>query len=259
MRKLYKYLAKSNSISFTLVGKTGNEVRYTFEGNAITGVNPTLSTDNEYYQKLLEESALFRRGVIRIARVDYGTGEKKSSKLFPDEVRVSALSPQEQVARKLKIIEARKKKEEEKRYLADKAEREALEQQEKEKKEDLTLRNTDIGAELIGDASLASPSYEQQAETSVKAETDANEPLFGISEEKAQQAEETLKTDARPRGKQTVKDTIDPDGYKLLPKIKDTQEMIDYLNKNYNAGVTTHTQAKKFGLKVGVKFPNVED
>ena len=61
---------RQNQASFVLQGKSGNQVRYNFtQGNAATNYPATLTLNDEYCQQLLEDSELFKRGVVRIEKV----------------------------------------------------------------------------------------------------------------------------------------------------------------------------------------------
>lgn len=67
MTKVYLLNQRRNNSSFTLVGKGGNTVFYNFKGGNV--INNTLAqfvTDNEYYQHLLEESDMFKKGVVKL-------------------------------------------------------------------------------------------------------------------------------------------------------------------------------------------------
>lgn len=69
-RKTYKLQMRQNQASFVLQGKSGNQVRYNFtQGNAATNYPATLTLNDEYCQQLLEDSELFKRGVVRIEKV----------------------------------------------------------------------------------------------------------------------------------------------------------------------------------------------
>lgn len=81
-RKVYAWTLKQNNVSLVLTGKTGCRVRYDFSGGSIIQQIPaTFVTENEYYQKLLEDSDLFQRGTVRIKQVipilDKEEAEKK--------------------------------------------------------------------------------------------------------------------------------------------------------------------------------------
>lgn len=67
MIKTYRLNQRKNSISFTLTGKTGNVVRYDFTGgNVLTHTPAKLILKNEYYQTLLEESDIYKKGYIKL-------------------------------------------------------------------------------------------------------------------------------------------------------------------------------------------------
>lgn len=67
MIKTYRYNANRNTVSHILPGKNGVTVRYNFErGNVITKQKPELILKNEYAQNLLENSELFRQGLVTL-------------------------------------------------------------------------------------------------------------------------------------------------------------------------------------------------
>lgn len=69
MIKVYRYIANRNSVSHILQGKNGVTVRYNFErGNVITKQMPELILKNEYAQTLLENSELFKQGLVKLIR-----------------------------------------------------------------------------------------------------------------------------------------------------------------------------------------------
>lgn len=69
MIKVYRYIANRNSVSHILQGKNGVTVRYNFErGNVVTKQMPELILKNEYAQTLLENSELFKQGLVKLIR-----------------------------------------------------------------------------------------------------------------------------------------------------------------------------------------------
>ena len=67
MLKVYQLNQKRNNSAFILYGKGGNAVQYMFKGgNVVTSTPATFITSNEYYQNLLEESELFKKGVVKL-------------------------------------------------------------------------------------------------------------------------------------------------------------------------------------------------
>ena len=69
MIKVYRYNANRNSVSHILQGKNGVTVRYNFErGNVVTKQMPELILKNEYAQTLLENSELFKQGLVKLIR-----------------------------------------------------------------------------------------------------------------------------------------------------------------------------------------------
>ena len=69
-RKVYVLMSSQNNSSFILEGQAGLRVRYDFtNGSVIQSVLPSFTTDNPYYQYLLESSELFKSGRVRISQV----------------------------------------------------------------------------------------------------------------------------------------------------------------------------------------------
>lgn len=69
MIKVYRYIANRNSVSHILQGKNGVTVRYNFErGNVVTKQMPELILKNAYAQTLLENSELFKQGLVKLIR-----------------------------------------------------------------------------------------------------------------------------------------------------------------------------------------------
>ena len=78
MIKVYRYIANRNSVSHILQGKNGVTVRYNFErGNVVTKKMPELILKNEYAQTLLENSELFKQGLVKLIRSEETLGDKK--------------------------------------------------------------------------------------------------------------------------------------------------------------------------------------
>lgn len=68
-RKIYKLNMRQNQASFVLTGKSGNQVRYNFtQGNAAVNYPATCTLTDLYCQQLLEQSELFKRGVVRLEK-----------------------------------------------------------------------------------------------------------------------------------------------------------------------------------------------
>lgn len=69
--KVYKLNQPKNSASFTLTTNHGRmAVGYEFKGgNQTTKVAATCTLTSEFYQQLLENSALFKNGVVKLERV----------------------------------------------------------------------------------------------------------------------------------------------------------------------------------------------
>lgn len=69
MIKVYRYNADRNSASHIIQGKNGVTVRYNFErGNVVTQRKPEVVLKNKYAQDLLENSELFKGGMITLVR-----------------------------------------------------------------------------------------------------------------------------------------------------------------------------------------------
>lgn len=69
MIKVYRYNADRNSASHIIQGKNGVTVRYNFErGNVVTKRKPEVVLKNKYAQDLLENSELFKGGMITLVR-----------------------------------------------------------------------------------------------------------------------------------------------------------------------------------------------
>lgn len=69
--KIYKLNSGKNSATFRLFANNGKmEVGYTFkDGNQLMRQPARCALSNKFYQDLLEDSALFKRGVISVERV----------------------------------------------------------------------------------------------------------------------------------------------------------------------------------------------
>lgn len=65
MIKIYRLRQVRNNVSHVLVGTGGNTMRYNFTGgNVVTGTCPEISLKSQYAQELLEQSELFRSGMV---------------------------------------------------------------------------------------------------------------------------------------------------------------------------------------------------
>jgi hypothetical protein len=73
MIKTYKLTQALRNSSFVLRGKTGNAQRFNFSGgDPLTGKPATLMLRSQYSQDLLEQSEMFKRGYVKLERVDNG-------------------------------------------------------------------------------------------------------------------------------------------------------------------------------------------
>lgn len=69
MINTYVHTQPKNNVSYVLTGIGGNSVRFNFEhGNIITKKLPELTLRGKYYQELLENSELYKNGLIRKVR-----------------------------------------------------------------------------------------------------------------------------------------------------------------------------------------------
>lgn len=69
MIKTYVYTEPKTIVSHILVGKGGNTVRFNFDhGNPITKKLPELTLRGKYFQDLLENSDLVKKGLVRKIR-----------------------------------------------------------------------------------------------------------------------------------------------------------------------------------------------
>ena len=81
MRKRYVLNAKRNSASIIITGKGGVRVRFNFtNGNVNMNQPASFVTENEYYQRLIEESDYVKKGLIRMAQIIGGDKKKAESK-----------------------------------------------------------------------------------------------------------------------------------------------------------------------------------
>lgn len=65
MIKTYKARVNNNNVSYLLVGKNGNQMRYDFTGgNVVANKYPEKTLRNRYSQELLESSELFKNNTI---------------------------------------------------------------------------------------------------------------------------------------------------------------------------------------------------
>ena len=69
MIKTYRYNKLQNNAYHVLVGKSGNTVRYNFaNGNVLHRRYPELTLRNKYAQDLLEESDIFKNGLVSLTQ-----------------------------------------------------------------------------------------------------------------------------------------------------------------------------------------------
>lgn len=80
MIKTYKYKAMKNNVSHILIGDGGNTMRYNFtRGNVITKKFPELTLHSTYAQDLLEDSTLFKKGIVQLVNVTDDSSENTDS------------------------------------------------------------------------------------------------------------------------------------------------------------------------------------
>ena len=81
MRKRYILNAKRNSASIIISGKGGVRVRFNFTNGSVNQNQPaSFVTENEYYQRLIEESDYVKKGLIRMAQIIGGNKKPAESK-----------------------------------------------------------------------------------------------------------------------------------------------------------------------------------
>ena len=90
-RKVYIWTKKQNNASIILQDK-GVRIRYDFaNGSVIQQIPATFITENEYYQRILEESELYQNGTIRIRQI------------------IPLLSQEERIQKEKDMLESQKK------------------------------------------------------------------------------------------------------------------------------------------------------
>ena len=73
MIKTYQLTIPARNSSFILRGKTGNSQRFNFAGgDPMTGKAASIMLRSQYSQDLLENSEEFKKGFVRLVRVDEG-------------------------------------------------------------------------------------------------------------------------------------------------------------------------------------------
>ena len=91
MIKTYKARVNNNNISYLLLGKHGNQMRYNFtNGNVVTNKYPSITLRNRYAQDLLESSLLFANNTIVL---DHEEEEYPGEKAKLEEEKKEALEP----------------------------------------------------------------------------------------------------------------------------------------------------------------------
>lgn len=92
MIKTYKARVNNNNISYLLLGKHGNQMRYNFtNGNVVTNKYPSITLSNRYAQDLLESSLLFANNTIVL---DHEEEEYPGEKAKLEEEKKAALKPE---------------------------------------------------------------------------------------------------------------------------------------------------------------------
>ena len=73
MIKTYQLTTPARNSSIVLRGKTNNSMRYNFAGgDPMTGKAATIMLKSQYAQDLLEQSDIFKNGLVRLVRTDKG-------------------------------------------------------------------------------------------------------------------------------------------------------------------------------------------
>ena len=97
MIKTYKLTQALRNSSFVLRGKTGNAQRFNFSGgDPLTGKPATLMLRSQYSQDLLEQSEMFKRGYVKLERVDNG-GETPTQEPKKEPIRMEEVNSPEQL------------------------------------------------------------------------------------------------------------------------------------------------------------------
>ena len=97
MIKTYKLTQALRNSSFVLRGKTGNAQRFNFSGgDPLTGKPATLMLRSQYSQDLLEQSEMYKRGYVKLERVDNG-GETPTQEPKKDPIRVEEVDSPEKL------------------------------------------------------------------------------------------------------------------------------------------------------------------
>lgn len=99
MIKTYKARVNNNNISYLLLGKHGNQMRYNFtNGNVVTNKYPSITLRNRYAQDLLESSLLFANNTIVL---DHEEEEYPGEKTKLEEEKKAALEPNNEPVKKV--------------------------------------------------------------------------------------------------------------------------------------------------------------
>lgn len=73
MIKTYQLTTPARNSSIVLRGKTNNSMRYNFVGgDPITGKAASIMLKSQYAQDLLEQSDIFKNGLVRLVKTNFG-------------------------------------------------------------------------------------------------------------------------------------------------------------------------------------------
>lgn len=90
MIKTYRYNKLQNNAYHVLVGKSGNTVRYNFaNGNVLHRRYPELTLRNKYAQDLLEESDIFKNGLVSLTQSIKEASDEEEVKVEQKTAKVS--------------------------------------------------------------------------------------------------------------------------------------------------------------------------
>lgn len=115
MNKTYLYNLPANNIQFSLYGKGGNEVVYTFKNGSITLNQPAyFMTSDPYFQLVLEGSNLFKEGtvsydketakLVAAAQANNDEVESNSASSFVDESNLTPVGEVKSVTQAINYV-----------------------------------------------------------------------------------------------------------------------------------------------------------
>ena len=98
MVKVYLLNQRRNNSTFLIHGTGGNTVQYNFKGGSVINNQPaTYVTGNEYFQFLLENSELFKKGVVKLDPRSKKQAEMEAKAKAEKEARLASMEKVEDV------------------------------------------------------------------------------------------------------------------------------------------------------------------